>query len=248
MLWTALQKVCVLIAAATGTPAVPAKAAPVPAPAPSRSAEPAVAKPTATGLPLADVIARVQKSYDGAQSFKAQFEQAQLNATFGRTTKSSGDVTFKKPGRMRWDYAQPEKKMFVSSGDLLWLYEPEDKQAFKQELKQSQLPAALAFLMGKGRLSDEFNIEFAPKLEYGRPGDYRLSLKPKQPQSSYKAIYFIVDPASFQVRETVLVDSQGNINDVTFKDMAFNTKVADAIFVWKPPAGVRVIDAAKARP
>ena len=138
--------------------------------------------------------------------------------------------------------------MFVSSGDVLWLYEPEDKQAFKQELKQSQLPAALAFLMGKGRLADEFNIELAPKLEYGRPGDYRLSLKPKQPQSTYKAIYFIVDPASFQVRQTVLVDSQGNINDVTFNDMTFNAKVVDATFVWKPPAGVRVIDAAKTRP
>jgi outer membrane lipoprotein carrier protein len=224
MLLTAIHKACLLFAAAV---AAPAPAAP---------------------LPLADVVARVQKNYDGAQSYKAKFEQSQLNATFGRTTKSSGDVTFKKPGRMRWDYALPEKKMFVSSGDVLWLFEPEDKQAFRQELKQSQLPAALAFLMGKGRLADQFNIELAPKLEYGRPGDYRLSLKPKQPQSTYKAIYFVVDPASFQVRETVLVDSQGNVNDVTFKDMVFNLKVADTLFQWKPPAGVRVIDAAKARP
>jgi outer membrane lipoprotein carrier protein len=210
----------------------------------------AVATPAAavTPLPLAEVVARVQKNYDGAQSYKAKFEQSQLNATFGRTTKSSGDVNFKKPGRMRWDYALPEKKMFVSSGEVLWLFEPEDKQAFRQELKQSQLPAALAFLMGKGKLADQFNIELAPKLEYGRPGDYRLSLKPKQPQSTYKAIYFIVDPSTFQVRETVLVDSQGNINDVTFKDMVFNTSVADSLFSWKPPAGVRVIDAAKARP
>jgi len=227
MLLTAIHKAFLLFAAA----ATPAPASTVPA-----------------TLPLTDVVARVQKNYDGAQSYKAKFEQSQLNATFGRTTKSSGDVTFKKPGRMRWDYALPEKKMFVSSGDVLWLYEPEDKQAFRQELKQSQLPAALAFLMGKGRLADQFNIELAPKLEYGRPGDYRLSLKPKQPQSTYKAIYFIVDPSSFQVRETVLVDSQGNVNDVTFKDMVFNLKVADSLFQWKPPVGVRVIDAAKARP
>ena len=230
MVLFAFHKLCVLLAAA-GTPAAPAT--------------PVAAQPP---LALSEVVSRVQKNYDGAQSYKAKFEQSQLNATFGRTTKSSGDVTFKKPGRMRWDYVAPEKKMFVFAGDVLWLYEPEDSQAFRQELKQSQLPAALAFLMGKGRLADQFNIELAPKLEYGRPGDYRLSLKPKQPQSTYKAIYFIVDPKSFQVRQTVLVDSQGNINDVTFKDMVFNTKVADGVFQWKPPAGVRVINAAKTRP
>ncbi|MCG5052162.1 MAG: outer membrane lipoprotein chaperone LolA [Myxococcales bacterium] len=209
---------------------------------------PSEATPRDDGLPLADVIARVQRHYDGTQSYRASFEQAQLNATFGRTTRSSGEVTFKKPGRMRWDYTSPEKKTFVSNGDVLWLYEPEDKQAFKQDLKSSQLPAALAFLMGKGKLSDQFDVEFAPQLTYGRPGDYRLSLKPKQAQSSYKAIFFIVDPQSFHVRQTVLVDSQGNINDVTFKDMVRNPKLSDATFQWKAPAGVRVIDAGKARP
>ncbi len=218
------------------------------APSAGKPATANVSAAPSQGLPLGDVVAKVQKHYDGTQSYKAEFEQAQLNATFGRTTRSSGEVLFKKPGRMRWNYSKPEPKTFVSNGDVLWLYEPEDKQAFKQDLKGSQLPAALAFLMGKGRLDDQFNIEFAPKLAYGRPGDYRLSLKPKQAQSSYKAIYFIVDPETFHVRQTVLIDSQGNINDVTFTNMQMNSKLADATFQWKPPAGVRVIDAAKVKP
>ena len=60
----------------------------------------------------------------------------------------------KKPGRMRWNYQKPDPKMYLADGDTLWLYEPEDKQAFKQDLKASQLPAALAFLTGKGKLTD----------------------------------------------------------------------------------------------
>ena len=218
-----------------------------PPPAPTTPTLPS-GSPTKPTMPLATVVGKVQKHYDGTQSYRADFEQAQLNATFGRTTRSSGEVLFKKPGRMRWNYNKPEQKMFVSNGDLLWLYEPEDKQAFKQDLKGSQLPAALAFLMGKGRLEDQFDIEFAPTLSYGRPGDYRLSLKPKQAQSNYKAIYFIVDPDTFHVRQTVLIDSQGNINDVTFTNMQINNKLADTSFQWKPPAGVRVIDAGKVGP
>lgn len=240
-LWTA-------IGGAQTTPAAPAKPpVAVEAPAKALAAPDKGASPANTALSLGEVVARVQKHYDGTQSYQARFEQAQLNATFGRTTRSSGEVLFKKPGRMRWNYGSPEPKTFVSNGDVLWLYEPQDKQAFKQDLKGSQLPAALAFLMGKGKLADEFHIEFAPKLSYGRPNDYRLSLKPKQEQSSYKAIYFIVDPERFHVRQTVLIDAQGNINDVTFSDMQLNAKLPDSTFQWKPPAGVRVINPAKAR-
>ena len=76
---------------------------------------------------------------------------------------------FKKPGRMRWDYDKPEKTTYVTDGAVLWLYEPEDQQAFKQELKASQLPAALAFLTGKGKLADEFDITPVAKSPYGMP-------------------------------------------------------------------------------
>ena len=46
-------------------------------------------------------------------------------------------------------------------------------------------------------------------------------------------------------RETVIFDQQGNVNDLTFADLRFNTGLADGTFRWAPPAGVRLIDAAK---
>ncbi len=231
------------------TPPVAKQAAPVAKPTPpvSTPAVPMVV-PASNRLALPDVMDRVQKYYDNTKSYTALFEQAQLNAAFGRTRRASGEVLFKKPGRMRWNYKTPDAKTFVSNGSVLWLYEPADKQAFKQDLKGSQLPAALAFLMGKGKLSDDFDVAFADKISYGRAEDYRLSLRPRVPQSQYKSIYFIVDPTTFHVRQSVLVDAQGNINDITFKDAKVNPKLVDTVFDWKPPAGVRVIDAAKMAP
>jgi outer membrane lipoprotein carrier protein len=211
------------------------------------AAAPPSPPPAAARPELATIVERVQKRYDGTQDYRAHFDQVQLNAAFGRTTRSSGEVLFKKPGRMRWDYDKPEKKTFVSNGQVLWLYEPEDQQAFRQDLKSSQLPAALAFLMGKGKLTDEFEVTFADDAPYGRPGDYRLSLKPRQPQGRYKSIYFLVDPQTFHIRETVLIDAQGNVNDVSFGEPKINTKLADATFKWSPPAGVKVVDTSKLR-
>jgi outer membrane lipoprotein carrier protein len=206
--------------------------APAPAAAPGR-------------LPLPAVIEKMQKNYDQAKDFRAHFSQKYTNVAFNRTKVSSGEVAFKKGGRMRWDYDKPDPQMFVSDGRVLWLHEPADKQAFKQDLKQSQLPGALSFLLGKGKLTDEFDISLAGEIAYGNKSDYRLSLKPKRPQATYKSIYFIVDAKTFYVTESVLVNAQGDINDITFSDLKVNTKIPDSLFVWKPPADVRVIDTGK---
>ena len=221
-----------LAAGATAAPATPAVAPAGTVPAPD----------------LRAVLDRMQKRYDQAKDLRARFSQNYTRAVVGRSTLSTGTLTFKKPGRMRWDYDKPEARMFLANGQVLWLYEPEEKQAFKQDLKSSQLPAALAFLMGKGKITDEFEVAFASEPKDGkdktpgRPGDFRLALTPKQPQSAYKSILFLVDPKEFLVRESVLVDAQGNTNHFMFDALEVNTKVADSLFKWTPPAGVRVVD------
>jgi outer membrane lipoprotein carrier protein len=205
-------------------------------------------EPPAAPSPRLDVkvvVDRVQRRYDAAGDFRARFGQTLTNVAFGRRTSSSGEVLFKKPGRMRWNYEKPEPKAYVADGSTLWLYEPEDKQAFKQDLRGSQLPAALAFLTGQGKLAAEFEISFAGPSPYGGPGDYVLALSPRQPQAQVKNILFVVDPSTFNVRESVITDAQGNTNDLLFSDIRVNTAVADATFRFTPPAGVRVIDAAK---
>jgi outer membrane lipoprotein carrier protein len=223
--------VLALFLAAGPAAAGPAKAVDVPKPVTSSN----------DAAELHSVLEKMQKRYDQAKDFRAKFTQTYSRAVVGRATVSTGTLSFKKPGRMRWDYEKPEPRMFLSSGQVLWLYEPTEKQAFKQDLKGSQLPAALAFLMGKGKLVDEFDVTIA-KDEHGRPGDIHLALSPRQPQSSYKSILFIVDPKEYLVRESILVDSQGNTNHFVFDDLEVNGKVADALFKWTPPAGVRVVD------
>ncbi len=226
--------VCALLLAAgsaAGAPGATKAAAP--------AAQSAAAKPRAD---LRVILEKMQKRYDQAKDFRAKFSQTYSRAVVGRATLSTGTLSFKKPGKMRWDYEKPEQRMFLSNGQVLWLYEPTEKQAFKQDLKTSQLPAALAFLMGKGKIVDEFDVALAKDDTHGRPGDIRLALTPKQPQSTYKSILFVVDPKEYLVRESILIDAQGNTNHFVFDDLQVNGNVPEALFRWTPPAGVRVVD------
>ena len=202
--------------------------------------------PAAAGrLNVSTVVDKVQRRYDSASDFRARFTQTLTSAAMGRKTNSAGAVMFKKPGRMRWDYEKPERAMYVSDGNTLWLYEPDDQQAFKQALSTSQLPAALAFLTGKGKLANEFDITLVDKSPYAAPGEYVLALSPKVAEPQVKSLLFIVDPKTFDVRESVITDGQGNLNDLTFADIRTNTHLPDSDFRWSPPSGVRVIDTAK---
>jgi outer membrane lipoprotein carrier protein len=206
---------------------------------------PAPPAPAAKAEPLPQVIQRVQKRYETAGDYRAKFTQKYTYAATGRERTSTGEVLVKKPGRMRWNYAGPEPQMYLASEGTLWVYEPEAKQAYRQDLKASQLPAAVSFLMGKGKLSDEFDISVAKELPYGDPQDHRLALKPKKPQSAYKAIYLVVDPKTYLVRQSVLINTQGDVNAITFSEVKVNTKLADSLFKWTEPPGTRIIDAAK---
>jgi outer membrane lipoprotein carrier protein len=220
-------------------PAEPAATPPKPADAGKPAAAPGGA------LPLAEVVARMQKKYDSAKDFRAKFTQKYTSTASGREKQFTGSLLVKKPGRMRWDYEKPDKQMYLATGQTLWFYEPEEKQAYKQDLKSSQLPAAVSFLMGHGKLSDEFEIAFAKELPHPDTKAYRLALTPKKPQSTYRAIYFLVDPATFLVSESILINAEGDVNSIAFTDVQMNTGVADDLFKWSPPAGVRVIEGGK---
>ena len=203
------------------------------------------AAPAGPRLDVTTVVDKVQHRYDTATDFRARFTQTLTSATMGRKTNSAGGVMFKKPGRMRWDYDKPERATYVSDGNTLWLYEPDDQQAFKQSLSASQLPAALAFLTGKGKLAAEFDITLVDKSPYASAGEYVLALSPKVAEPQVKSLLFVVDPKTFDVRESVITDGQGNVNDLTFADIKTNTKMPDSEFHWSPPSGTRVIDTNK---
>jgi outer membrane lipoprotein carrier protein len=192
-------------------------------------------------LPSKEVIARMQAFYEKIGDLKADFKQEIVNPTTGRTKTSYGVVKLKKPGRMRWDYSKPAKKHFISDGQTLWVYEPEDQQAFRQDIKSSNLSAAVTFLAGKGKLAEEFNFELLPPGKQGGKEDYAVKLMPKTPSAQFKSVVLVVEPKAFQVKLSIVETVDGGQSKVWFTGVELTKKIPDSTFKFTPPAGVRVI-------
>ena len=220
-------------AAASLVPQLAVARTDAPAPAAGPSAESA-------DPPVKPLVSKIQKFYDSTRDLHAHFDQV-LESGIGGKKKASGEVWLKKPGKMRWDYAKPEKKLMLSDGQTLWVYEPEDEQAFKQDLRSSTLPASVSFLFGQGRLAEEFTITVDHPKDLAQSGEVVLKLVPKVATASYRYLHFVVDPKSGLVRETVIYDQQGGTNTLSFNGVETNRGVADSRFKFAPPAGTKIL-------
>jgi outer membrane lipoprotein carrier protein len=212
------------------------KSAPAPAPASAVAAAPAA--------DAAHVVDGIQSFYATTKDLTAKFTQTYTYKVHDRTQVRTGTVFFKKPRMMRWDYATPQKQLFVADGATLWVYEPGEAQVFKRSLADSQLPVALTFMTGEGKLADEFDAKLLPAPDAAH---YLVELIPKRDEGDYKSLRLLVDRQTFAVKTSTVVDPVGNINQVDFGDVQTNLGLPDKGFHFDPPQGVRVITDSTAR-
>lgn len=213
--------------AAAGTPNVVPRKNPMPA-----------VQPKAPELSAATLADKVQAFYEHTTDFSATFTQHYQYKAMARTQKSAGTVQVKKPGLMRWDYVEPHEKLFLLDGKSLWIWDPSDKMVMvNREFSSDQLSAAVTFLWGQGKLSDEFDITRVDKPKYGSTV---LELVPRKPQGGFTRLFFTVDPATGAVVTSVVIDSQGNENRIEFSDVKTNTGLANSRFQFSVPKGATV--------
>src|SRR5579864_8317014 len=98
------------------------------------------------------VVRTLESRYQHARTLKAIFFERYSDGSGGETSES-GTVYFARPGRMRWDYESPEKKLFLVDGQNVWFYVPAAHTASRAKLKESSdWRTPLALLTGKADL------------------------------------------------------------------------------------------------
>ena len=193
-----------------------------------------------TDAELKKIVDQMQKTYESTNDFRAHFTQRFTNTMLRRTMESEGTVQFKKPGLMRWDYTAPHKKSFIVDDGKLWVYTPEDNTAMVNRcFKQDGLTASISFLWGSGNIAEQFNVSFFEGT-FGEKTDHHLALLPKTPNSAFAKIILVIDPKSFRVKQSIVVDTQGNVNQFIYDHLRFNRKLKRKAFAFTPPKGTHV--------
>jgi len=195
------------------------------------------ALPSAQAKP-ADAFAKdVQARYQTVHDFSADFVQSYRAGVLKTQTSESGKVAVKKPGKMRWTYAKPERKEFISDGRRLYFYEPAEKQVTVSDAP-SQATTPDLFLSGRGDIARDFTPSYvAPPIA----GTVGLKLVPRKSEPEFEFLVLSLDPSTLQIRGLTTRDHQGGDSTFTFTNMKENKGLSDNDFVFKVPGGVTVV-------
>jgi len=148
----------------------------------------------------------------------------------------------KKPGLMRWEYRDPETKLFISDGRETYLYTPEDRQVLVSRFRPSELHSTpLEFLLGRGDILKNFAVSREDQIKPKVEGTVLLKLVPVESDPNYEYFVLECDAKTFDLRRIVIRESGGNMSEFLLTNLQANIPVDNKRFDFKIPKGVEVI-------
>lgn len=187
------------------------------------------------------IIDGLQRKYSRMHGLDAEFVQLYQGAN-GQTARETGRLLLKRPGKARWEYSEPERKLFISDGRNIFFYVPGERQATQTTVRESADPQIpFLFLLGRGNLRRDFSrIEVAAGESPAGAGNVVLRLVPRRAPEEFKQLLVEVAPSSFEVKRMVIFERNGSRMDFLLSNVRENYLAPDSQFQFSPPPGVIV--------
>ena len=200
------------------------------------------------GREVREVVKKIQARYEQTKDLQAEFRQVTKIEGFATLLTSSGNLFIKKPGKLRWDYREPDVQEIYVNGNDLMMYVPQHKQVLVGKLTQmaaSQAP--LQLLQGAAKLEEHFEAQATLGGERGEGGVPLVTLIPRAagPESVKTVVRIVVEaqPKTYFIKTVSIHEVSGNVATFQFSNLQPNTGLKGALFEFAVPAGVEVVKA-----
>lgn len=195
-----------------------------------------------------EVVRKIQARYEQTKDLQAEFRQVTTIEGFATPLTSSGNLFIKKPGKLRWDYREPDVQEIYVNGNDLMMYVPQHKQVLVGKLTQmSASQAPLQLLQGAARLEEHFEAQATLGGERGEGGLPLVTLIPKEagPESVKTVVRIVVEaqPKTYFIKTVSIHEVSGNVATFQFSNLQPNTGLKGTLFEFVVPAGVEVVKA-----
>jgi outer membrane lipoprotein carrier protein len=192
-------------------------------------------------IDLNSLISRVEAKYSRMKGLAADFVQI-YRGQDGRTRRETGSLLLKRPGKARWNYTSPERKVFISDGKNIFFYVFGEAHATKAAIKESvdpQIP--FLFLLGRRNVRNEFSrIEMVAGESPSQAGNVVLRLVPKRAADDFKQLLAEISPSTYSVVRLVIFERGGSVMNFLLSNVRENFVAADSEFKFTPPPGVTI--------
>jgi outer membrane lipoprotein carrier protein len=183
----------------------------------------------------ASATSEVEKYLNGLATWSADFTQT-IDDGHGKVMRSAaGKLYLQKPGKFRWDYAQPSEQLILADGKQIWFYDKDLQQANVRDMDASLANTPAVLLSGGGSLSSQFDVTALPPSD----GLEWYQLIPKHADTDFQLVR--IGFRKGDLASMFLADKLNQVTQLTFSNSKRNAKFAADLFSFVPPPGVDVI-------
>ena len=204
----------------------------------ARGPAPAVSDPV-----LADILEAWDRTQRETTTLVASFTERKDLKLLAKPVLSRGEFYYQSPNRARWEYHEPDRKVFVITEEMYTAYYPALKRAEEVPIKKFVGKRLFRFLgVGQriGELARYYDFELAPKSDV--PGTHLIFLTPRKKavRDRVAEMKIWVDKATFLPRQLQYVEADGDTTLLAFDEMRANVAVDAARFRIELPDDVAV--------
>ena len=193
-------------------------------------------------------VHQLEAAYKNVRTLQASFLQTYSES--GRVSRAeSGVAYFRRPGKMRWEYASPEKNLFIVDGKFAWFFVPADRTVSRVAARDSaDWRTPLALLAGEmkvGRVCSK--VELAPT-QPENPSVIRLNCSIRGTEreaksgSPHDTAFFDIAKSTGQLESVVVVGAAGVRMEMKFSNWRFDPPAPDSLFQFQPNKGIAIVD------
>ena len=209
---------------------------------------PSAARAQAPVRTAEDLQQALQRRYESMLDLTADFTQTYEGGVLRSRLVESGRVQLKIPGKMRWDYQEPEHKLMVSDGEQMFMYLPDDEQVMVVPVPSAdQATSPALILAGIGDFVNDFTAAL-DTVQDAPPDSYVLRLTPTRPEPDFEFLTVVLDSRSLTITRLMAYDLQGGISTFFFSNLQENLDLSDTPFTFEIPRDTEIISISQSAP
>ncbi|MBO4587433.1 MAG: outer membrane lipoprotein carrier protein LolA [Bacteroidales bacterium] len=165
-----------------------------------------------TGKDRTAAVAELETKTKAIKSFTGQFKQTRETTMLKESVESSGRISFKRDGAIKWEYLKPQAKVIEIKGETLSV---DGVSSGRGNRMAKGIAGMVSDMLQQGKVADERVFDF--KL-YDDGKNYNLKAKPKRRdmQRMMSAVDITFDKGDGSMRKMILTEKDGNRTTIEF--------------------------------
>ena len=197
---------------------------------------PAIAQQTDSAT-LDQFLDGLEKRYS-KNDFKADFFQVSKLNVLEIDETASGKAMFSHPGKMKWEYLEPQQHQIITNGKMLWIYRPDQNQVIIADAQSFfKQGAGGAFLSDISIIKEKYIIS----IKENREAIFTLNLIPKVKTPEIQSILIIVSKKDYNIKKIITSNIYEDTIEIEFHNIEF-LDIDASVFELNIPENTNVIN------